>query len=488
MIERILPSPKKVEKFEGVTPIAFSMDTKNEPWKKYCETACITFEKMFCRPLTVAPGGATLVLDPTLKAKSYRIDSRDGVILSASDDEGILYAIATFLQLAAEKRGRRPVEKDGMLQIEKVIIEDWPEKDYRGLMVDLARQWHPVRTLHNYIDMCFMSKIKYLHLHFIDNQNYTLPSKAFPKLNDPGRFYSTEDIASLNEHAERCGVVIIPEFEAPGHAQQLVERYPEIFANEIEGGNDAVMYTEQGLAVTAKNVLCAGSDNTFRGIHTLLEEICQLFPNAPYIHIGGDEANIKVWDLCSVCKDYMEKNHLSGSHELYSDFVGRVAKLVLGMGRTPIVWEGFPKDGVDRIPKETIVVAWESVYHLAPDLIKAGFQVINCGWKPLYIVPSLTRRWNYKDIFNWSVYHWSHFWSASPTYLNPINLDPTEQVIGGQLAAWECTYEQEISRIIENLPALAERTWTASRVLDEEAFCDHLNQITKMLALLIREV
>ncbi len=47
-------------------------------------------------------------------------------------------------------------------------------------MIDLVREWHSARTIYKYIDVCFMLKIRYLHLHFIDDQRYTLPSKAFP--------------------------------------------------------------------------------------------------------------------------------------------------------------------------------------------------------------------------------------------------------------------------------------------------------------------
>lgn len=66
-----------------------------------------------------------------------------------------------------------------------------------------------------------------------------------------------------------------------------------------------------------------------------MEEMCELFPEAPYIHIGGDEANIKAWNSCPQCKDYMKKNGIGDVYELYSEFVGRMAKLTLDMGKTP---------------------------------------------------------------------------------------------------------------------------------------------------------
>ena len=49
--------------------------------------------------------------------------------------------------------------------------------------------------------------------------------------------------------------------------------------------------------------------------------------------------------------------------------MGRVAAYVLTLGKTPIVWEGFPKESSHYVPKETVVIAWESHYQLAQDLL-----------------------------------------------------------------------------------------------------------------------
>lgn len=46
---------------------------------------------------------------------------------------------------------------------------------------------------------------------------YTLPSKAFPKLCVEGKHYTEEQIKYLREYAAARGVVLIPEFECPGH-------------------------------------------------------------------------------------------------------------------------------------------------------------------------------------------------------------------------------------------------------------------------------
>jgi N-acetyl-beta-hexosaminidase len=52
-------------------------------------------------------------------------------------------------------------------------------------MVDPVREWIPASRVYKYIDVCFMQKLNHLHLHLVDDQRFTLPSKAFPLLPTP---------------------------------------------------------------------------------------------------------------------------------------------------------------------------------------------------------------------------------------------------------------------------------------------------------------
>ena len=104
------------------------------------------------------------------------------------------------------------------------------------------------------------------------------------------------------------------------------------------------------------------------------------------------------------------------------------------------------------------------------DLLEAGFKIINGSWKPLYIVPDGIIRWGVPEILDWNVYNWQHWWRKSEAHLNPINVTPTENVLGAQLSVWECTFDQAISRTMENLAALSERIWTVKRLWNEKDF------------------
>ena len=54
-----------------------------------------------------------------------------------------------------------------------------------------------------------------------------------------------------------------------------------------------------------------------------------------------------------------------------------------------------------------------------------------------------------------------------------------------QLCAWECTYEQEILFVVENLAALSERTWSVRRKCGDEQFYQKLQAATSLAVSLL---
>lgn len=432
--------------------------------------------------LCTGEGGILLSLDESLAEDEYRLDiTRDGARLLASSPIGAHYGSASLLQL---------MRIEGGLGLPMLSIADRPECSYRALMVDLARKWHDFSTLLEYVDLCYFYKVRFLHLHFIDTQSYTLPSEKFPKMPTEGRHYSREQIAELNEYASSRGIELIPEIEVPGHAAAMVNAYPELFANVMDTENvvdNYALFNNTG----KNNVICVGRPDIMDTLRTLAAEVIEMFPHSRYLHIGGDEAKIADWDHCYECKKYMQEHGLSGVKALYTDFIRRMTDMVLELGRTPIVWEGFPREGSEQISRDVVVTAWESYYHLADELVEEGFNIINASWEPLYIVPEGHRvvksgRWTPDEILDWSIYTWKNWNKKTVAHLNPIHLQPTKQVLGGQLCAWENTYEGEIVAVRENLAALSERTWTVRRLVEDDEFQARLERLIPLAEKLAR--
>lgn len=412
--------------------------------------------------------GIKVMKNAALSSDEYCIDIADQEVrVSCGMGDGVRYALATLLMLIASAEKK----EDGTLLLPVCSLRDKPDMEYRALMVDLARQWHPFETLLKYVDICFFYKMKYLHLHFMDAQSYTLPTRAFPMANMPDRHYTEEQIAYLNRYAYVRGVELIPEIEIPGHCTAIANIYRSTFLCDRF---DKSVYN---------GLMCAGKETIMDTIATLVSEAIELFPHSRYLHIGGDEADISQWNHCKDCTKYMEEHGIADVKALYTHFIKRVTDMVLSMGRTPIVWEGFPKEGAEQLSREILVQPWESYYHLASELAEEGFSIVNCAWKPLYIVPPKNYsfeggRWSPDEIFDWDVYTWRNWNEKSPAYHTPdvVKEKDRSMVRGASLCAWENNYDDEMPKIIQNLGAVSERTWNLQRRISKEAFLTSLQR------------
>lgn len=479
---QIIPIPKEVEYFDGKVEIPAAIYTEKTEWKYLTKTFCDSAEKIFYTEIKEEAGAIELIYDEGVEKGAYIIEIDKKVLIYASDSEGANYGLVSVLQLATLA--------DENFEFEKMKIYDKPDKEYRGLMVDIARVWHPFETLFKYVDLCYYFKAKYLHLHVMDSSGYVLPSKEFPNLSLNGNKYTFEQIKTLCEYAKNRAIVLIPEIEMPGHVKVLNREYPELFSDEL-GGKNTVITTDVGAVMDSTTVLCPGSETAFLNIKKLIDEVIGLFGDIPYLHLGGDEVNTASWENCSVCKKYMETNNIKDVEELYADFLGRVTDYVLSKGVTPIVWEGFSKEYSHYISKEVVVIAWETLYQLPQSLIEEGFKIINCAWKPLYIVPPYCipqkeDEWGIREILNWNVYEWQNWWEATESGLNPIHIQPTDELLGAQVCSWEQSFEEEISFIVRFLASAMERTWSVRRFRNYKTYTAmHKIQSAKAFKLIV---
>ena len=326
-------------------------------------------------------GGVVLVCDPGIVHEGYRlVISTDGAAVYASSEKGMHNGLADLFEMISPE--------DGTLYAEAADVTEAPDCSYRGVMIDLARQWHPLSYLLGYVDLCWKNRASHFQLHFTDFQSFTLPVRSLPKLSTEGRTYTREEIRTLVEYADARGITLVPEVDVPGHTTQFFAKYPEIF------GNTGVL---------------PASEEVFDAVRGIFSEVIEMFPNSPMIHIGGDEASIDLWDKCDRTKAYMKAHGISGYQEMYAEYIRILTDCIIGMGRTPVVWEGFAKEFNDRIDRRTIVTVFESLYQPAYDLAASGFTLINCSWKPLYIVTPSTH-WTPEEIDALDPWRWDHWW------------------------------------------------------------------------------
>lgn len=386
----------------------------------------------------------TVSFDATLPVGGYRIVSKDQKIkVFGADEEGVSAGLSTLCQTIAAK--------DDGFKFLKGEIMDYPDSLYRSIMIDVARKYHPIDYLFKYVDICYLNKLNCFHLHLTDTEGYRLPSKAYPKLTSVDGAYSYTEIAALVRYAKERGITIIPEIEMPGHCQHLQAKYPEVFGST--------------------GILCA-EEHTFNAMKTILDEVAEMFPYSKYIHVGGDEANYHAYANCAGCNHSMKAYGIDNYGTLYAYFVGRAAQMVLDMGRTPIVWEGFHKDNNSYIPKETIVNCFELYYQTPDSLLNAGFTIINCAWNPNYIVAPKTS-WTFDEIYANPKTKFTPIYGGSPYYPNGYQAPENAKILGSQICAWgdylrlydhaEAATAEEFGYVKPRATALAERMWNGKR-------------------------
>ncbi len=156
--------------------------------------------------------------------ESYRIQvSSNQIILDASTTIGALRGMQTIIQLLSN-------DETGFY-IPIVNIEDAPKYAWRGLMIDVCRHFIPIDVLKRNLDAMAAVKMNVLHLHLSDDQGFRVESKVFPKLQSKGSngdYYTQVQIRDLISYARNLGIMIVPEFDMPGHSTSWFAGYPEL--------------------------------------------------------------------------------------------------------------------------------------------------------------------------------------------------------------------------------------------------------------------
>lgn len=461
-----IPRPKQMTYTGKTVPAAFDAAVVPAEF----EPALCVFRQYARRAFgdAVDAGGTlTLVCQPDM-GDGYRLSVGEQIVLTASHNTGMNYAFATLLQLMEQT--------DAGVTVPCCEIVDQPDNQWRGLMLDLARCYHEIDYLYAVADMCWLYKISRYQLHLTDDQGVRFPFATVPEAVS-AEHYTREQLDELIAYCRDRGVVLVPEIDAPGHFRAFNAACPDLFGTAPKSS---------GTETTAQSDTVSGimraQESTFAVLEKMFREVAECFVDSPWIHLGGDEADIAQWEDCAVSTAYREAHGLKDVHELYGHCVARISQAILDMGRTPVVWEGFSEACNPMIPKQTLVFSWESYYQTAPQLLAGGFEIINASWVPLYVVSPHTM-WDAEKILDWEKNIWQHWWEKSAAHAAPITVPEDSPIIGGQLCVWgdymqpsrayaprHDMLRDEFANLRLRLPALAEKVWTSYHAPDKDAF------------------
>ncbi len=349
-----------------------------------------------------------IINDKSLGDEGYRLKVGEEIIITAYKQDGLFWGTRTVLQL---------LETGQKTTIPMLLIEDKPRYRYRGCMVDVARWFHSLKFHQRMIKNLSRYKINFYHIHFSDDQSFTLPSEHYPSLPSQKRCYTKQELDELVNLAERYHVTIIPEIDIPGHATTLCAAVPELVCRGKPPGG----------------VICAGSEKSYAALEALVSETMDIFPG-PYFHIGADEVNFAAWDGCPDCAEMIKKEKLKDNHGLYNYFINRINRFVKSKGRRTIVWEGFKPGTTPFVDKDIIVDQFENHYAMPDELIQAGYDLINASWAPLYIARNMSTP--AEQIAEWNPTYFGKHPPPKPL-TDMVHIQDTKQLLGACMCTWE---------------------------------------------------
>jgi len=442
----------------------------------------LVFGQQYITPADTLKTAQMLV---TVKAKSnpeigedesYKLEvTGNHLELTAQTTEGALRGLESLIQLA---------DKDEQgYYFPCVMIEDSPRFKWRGLMIDVARHFISYEEMKHNIDAMAAVKMNVLHWHLTDDEGFRVESKTFPllhQLGSNGDFYTQAQLKDLVKYAADRGIIIVPEFDMPGHSQSWFAGYAELASQPgpYRPGSRMQWQNEHpdpnrpkgsGIADIVANLEAPTFDATNEKVYKFLDkfigEMTTIFPSA-YMHIGADENNGLAWKLNPAIMAWMKDHQMQSTDDLQRYYVQRVHDILKKHHRQMIGWEEIYND---QLPKDAIVHKW------IPDGMG--------GIIKLHGSPNEFASHGYGTLISIGFYL-DVFMPAYIHYNNPA-LDSADNVniLGGEAAQWtELADNWNIDgRIWPRAAAVAEKLWSPATATDVDDMYRRLSALSDEL-------
>jgi len=265
-------------------------------------------------------------LNPNLSANTYTVDiNASGIAITGRTDADLFYGAQTVLSLVQPGVGTLP----------HVSITDSPRFEFRGMHIDVARNFHSLDTLKKLVDQMAAYKMNKLHMHLSDDEGWRLEIPGLPELTEVGGsrqfqlddegnvserfslmpqlgsgpgtnnqgtgFYSRAQFIDLLQYARARHVDVIPEIDMPAHARAAVVAMRARAANlgdvnDINVRIDDPADTSRYLTVQHYDdgIINPCVPGTYNFLDTVVSEVSSMYTDAglalEVFHMGGDEA------------------------------------------------------------------------------------------------------------------------------------------------------------------------------------------------------
>jgi len=346
----------------------------------------------------------------------YRMTIKpEGALIEAADSATARMAHRILKnKLLAPNKGKIPC----------AVIEDYPDYGYRGMMVDVARNFIRPSELEDLVRLMSDYRFNRLHFHPVDDEAWRLEIQGLPELTEIGArrgytlggddflpqifagdgnpetvsgtangYYSKHDFINLLRLCDSLGIKVITEIESPGHARAAL-RAMEARARRTGDKTYLMSEPEDTSSYTSAqsfrdNVMNPALEGTYRFIDKVVDEIRDMYRQAgvPFIgiHLGGDEVPGGAWDSSSAAAHLCDSLGIEGTHALQGYYSRRIAQSMKDRGITLYGWQelgvGYDESfNAEVAPVVGGINCWRNLLppekNVARKAIKAGFPVI----------------------------------------------------------------------------------------------------------------
>jgi hexosaminidase len=299
------------------------------------------------------------------EAYTLEISNNNHISLKGTDKAGVFYAVQSLIALV------EPGTTAGQgFSMPVLSIEDAPRFGYRGVQIDLARNFQTVEALKKTIDILAYYKINTLHLHLTDDEGWRIAIDALPELTEVGGqrghttksaaalhpaygsgphpyaegsfgsgFYTHDEYVDLLRYAHQRHISVIPEINLPGHARAAIKAMEARFqrltkqGKNEEGSQFRLIEPEETSKYSSAqyytdNVVNVALESVYLFVEVVLDELVEMYKEAgaplEIVHIGGDEVPRGAWtESPAVSKVIAENPEIGSPANMHAYFTTR---------------------------------------------------------------------------------------------------------------------------------------------------------------------
>lgn len=314
------------------------------------------------------------------------------------------------------------------------VITDWPSLPYRGIMIDIARNYQKPEEMRRVLDLMAVYGLNTLHFHCVDDEAWRVQIDALPELVEVGSrrgyipegatvdylpqiysgdgnpetlsgtangYFTRADYIDMIRYADSLGITVIPEIEAPGHArasiQAMAVRARRTGDNSwlLRAANDDTSF--ESAQNFHDNVMNPTLEGPYKLFDIVTDALIDMHKEAGVplkaIHIGGDEVAHGAFVNSPTVKALMDKEGMKEEKEVHAYFVNRLREMFDSKGVKIAGWQEIALGHSDEYNKATVpstysVNCWSTLGRnktIVDEIAAAGYPIVLSNVEHFYL-------------------------------------------------------------------------------------------------------